>query len=450
MSTAVLLLFFALLVALLGFTIKRPALALPIGILTYAYKQVAALAVPFLQSYDSLFNYLIAIPILATFLRHNFPKVRAGFETREGKLVMTLVWVYLGLFWMSSFWSPYFGLDSWKFLPYFAIYFWMLPLLIDADPEVTIKAFLVAWSLTFVGALGLLLSPAFHVTPNTERMVVHFQAGRFEDANPLVIADMGAYLVMMSLLLFTQNRSATGSHKLLEVARSTAGIAGVALGIWLAFNTSRGETFSCLACGCLFVALVNGKSLLQSMLWLGGLVFSLVVVVSLSFVLFLPKANIEKLSNRYTQDAIMEGSGQRKDLNSENIRFVLSSPTDFLFGLGARASEKRIGAWPHNQFVQAFSETGVLGLVLLSTCFFLALRFGLRTLTMARLSAHYPSLVFTAFVLSLFAYQILVLSKKGSLTFVDTYMWLAIAAYSFDRTQGFLSSRMIGRFESSS
>jgi len=447
MSTAVLLLFFVLLIASLAFTIKLPTLTLPIGIMTYAYKQIAAVAVPFFQNYDSLLNYLIAVPILATFLRYYFPKVRVGCESREGKLLMALVWAYLALFWMSSFWSPYYGQDSWKFLPYFVVYFWMLPLLIDDDPEVTIKAFRVAWFLTFAGAFGLLLSPAFHVTPDTERMVVHFQTGRFEEANPLVIADMGAYLVMMSLLLFIRNRTGSASSKALGLARSAAGLSGVALGLWLAFNTSRGETFSCMACGCLFLALVYGKSLLQSLLWLGGLLLSVVAVISLSLALFLPKSNVEKLSARYSQDAIMEGSGQRKDLNSKNIAFALSSPTDFLFGSGARASEKRIGAWPHNQFVQAFSETGILGLILLCTCFLLALRFGLRTLAMARHSDHRPALVLTAFVLSLFVYQILVLSKKGSLTFVDTYMWLAIAAYSFDRTQGFLRSGTTGRIE---
>lgn len=440
MSTATLILFVILLLASLAYAVNFPAIALPIGIMTYSYKQIAAVGVPFLQSHDTYFNFLIAGPIAFVFFKHLTSKIKFSCHSRDGKLAIILLWIFLIFFWASSLWSPFSGFDSWKFFPYFVVYFLILPLLIDEDPEIMIRAFQLAWALTFLGALCLLLSPAFYISPDIERMVVHFHSGRFDEANPLVLADMAAYLIMMSLLIFAWPVFSTENSRMSKVLNSLMVSLGLVLGTWLAFNTSRGETVSGIACSCLFIALIKGRSIFHSILWLVGLMASLVLSAALVLFMIHPLNSIEKWSARYSVSAIAEGSDIRGDMNKRNIRAALSTPAKFVFGIGARAAEQSSGEWPHNHFVQAFSETGIIGLTLLCVCFFLSLRFGLRTIAMARNLAHPPSLIFTSFILSLLIYQLIVLSKKGSLTFVDTYMWLAIAIYSFDRTQHFLLS----------
>lgn len=437
MATVVLLLFALMLVGFLVLAFRSSALAVPLGIMTYAYKQIASLALPFLQTQGALFNYMMAGAIGSIFMYNLVFKSPVGCRTRDGKIIIILVWIFLGLFWISSLWSPFYGNDSWKFLPYFVVYFWMLPLLVGR-PASMLKAFEKVWILTFVGGVALLLSPHFHFSQDLGRMVVHFQAGRFNEASPLAIADMGAYLLLMSVLVLLANRR-SGEKKSFEMYIYVFQmLIGLALGLWLVFNTSRGETFAGILCGCLLVGLVIGKTIRQSIIWTAGIISVFAVSAIIVSAFLLPKGGISAWSERYSRTAITEGSADRKNLNSRTLEFATSSPAKFIFGIGARGCEKRLGMYPHNNFIQALGETGLLGLGLLCLCYGLAFRFGFKTLSMAKKFADNPSVIFTAFMLTLLIYQFFVLSKKGSLTFVDTYMWLAMAAFCFDRTQTML------------
>jgi O-antigen ligase len=265
-------------------------------------------------------------------------------------------------------------------------------------------------------------------------MIVHYKIGIFNEGNPLTIADMGAYLIIMSvcnLMLRSPVDPGWGAGRLLIGAFSWLGIG---LGLWLTFNTSRGETFTGIACACLLVALVKGKTIGHQLTWMAGLMSVLAISIAIVFLFLLPKRSVSELSWRYSQNAIAEGSNARIDLTTKSIEIALSSPKNFLFGIGARGCEKRLGMYPHNHFVQAFAEMGIIGLGLLCAACLFTFTFGFRTLSMARRQGDLHSLVFTAFILALFIYELVVLSKKGSLTFVDTSMWLGIAVFSFDRT----------------
>lgn len=447
MATAVLLLFVLMLVGFLVLAFRSSALAVPLGIMTYAYKQIASLALPFLQTQGALFNYMMAGAIGSIFMYNLVYKSPVGCRTRDGKIVIILVWIFLGFFWVSSLWSPFYGNDSWKYLPYFVVYFWMLPLLVGR-PAAMIKAFGIVWFLTFMGGVALLFSPHFHLSNDLGRMVVHFQAGRFNEASPLAIADMGAYLLLMSVLVFLANGRTERDKPYIKYLVVFQMFTGLMLSLWLVFNTSRGETFAGIFCGCLLVGLVVGKNIKQSILWTTGLLSALAITALIVFAFLMPKGGISKFSERYSRAAITEGSADRKNLNSRTLEFATSSPSKFLFGIGARGCEKRLGMYPHNNFIQALGEIGLLGLSLLCLCYGLAFRFGFRTLTMAKKFADKPSVVFTAFMLTLLIYQFFVLSKKGSLTFVDTYMWLAMAVFCFDRTQTMLLTQPLDFSES--
>jgi hypothetical protein len=403
--------------------------------MTYAYKQISSLAVPLFQVRGAVFNYLMAAMIAIIYLynlivRH--PGVNC--RTREGKTLQILIWVFLLFFWMSILWSPFYGTDPWRFFPYFLVYFAMLPSLTEG-PELMLKAYVAVWALTLLATLGLMVSPAFHISPDIGRMVVHFQAGMYNEGNPLAIADMGAYLILLSICILLMQFHMGEIKGRLRTFWLFAGTTGLFMGLWLTFNTSRGETFTGIACACVLVALVKGRNLVQFLKWMAIQMSILAAVAALVFMLLLPKNKIEELSWRYSASSMAEASNDRTRLGRQTIEMALATPRDFLIGIGARGCEKRLGIYPHNHFVQAFGETGIIGFGLLCLVCFLAFRFGFHTLTASRRLDEGPAVIFTALILSLLVYQLIVLSKKGSLTFVDTVMWLAIAAFSFDRTQ---------------
>ncbi|GEM_PF-4745943 len=434
MATFVLTVFLLTFGAMLAYTFRKPAMAIPLGIMTYGYKQVASLALPMLQSQGALLNYAMAGMIAMVFMYNLFfrnPGVTC--RTASGKAIQLAVWIFLLYFWVTLLWSPYYGSDPMKFVPYLLVYFAMLPALMDT-PVPMLRAFHGCWFLTILAVLGLMASPAFHLSPDLGRMTVHFEAGRVNEASPLAIADMGALLIIMSVMVLLPQDSFPRDSKLFRAARKTLAVAGIGLGLWLAFNTSRGETMTGLACGCLLFALVKGKTTSQSLTWLVGAGVGLLLTLAMVFTL-VPKGGLSESAERYSPSAIAEGKDDRVGLSSHAIEMGLSSTKSFIFGKGARACEKELGMWPHNHFVQAFGEAGIIGLGLLIICCLMTLRFGFQTLALVRKSGDSSALLFTALALSLLIYQIIVLSKKGSLTFTDTYMWLSIGAFSFDRTQ---------------
>jgi hypothetical protein len=438
MSTVAMTLFVLVFLGMCLYALRLPALVIPLAIMTYAYKQIISIAIPTLQDRGAIFNYFIASIIMIIFIYHLTNKVREKQRlTPRGKFLLALAWAFLGYFWLSILWSPYRGNDSWKFLPYFLVYFGVLPTLTEG-PESMLRAYRLTWGATFLAALCLALSPEFYVSPDIGRMVTHFKAGPFREGSPLALADMGAYLILMSLCIILTATPVNRPKSIgIYVSKFFGGL-GILLGLWLTFNTSRGETFTGVACACLLVALVKGRTAGHSLKWMFGLTSLVALSLALLFLLVLPRKTIASLSWRYSSTSMMIASSDRADLTSKTVTMALSSPKNFLFGIGARGCEQRLGIYPHNHFVQALGETGIIGLGLLCLSSLLTIHYGFRTLGLARGQADHPALLFTALMLSLLIYQLIVLSKKGSLTFVDTTMWLALAVFSFDRTHSLL------------
>lgn len=443
MSTIVLGFFFLAFIAIFFYAIRFPALVIPLGIMTYAYKQVASIIIISFQTKGATFNYMMA-GMIALIYVYNMVVRNPGVncQTRDGRSLQISLWIFLGFFWVSILWSPYYGNDTWRFLPYFVVYFAMLPSLIES-PEAMLKAFRVIWALTLLAGLGLLLSPAFKISPDIGRMVVHYETGQFNEGNPLAIADMGAYLILMSVCVLLTELVVNPENSLKRTVFILLAYAGISLGLWLAFNSSRGETFTVVICACLLIALVKGKNIGQYFLWMSGLISIIIVTVTIIFFLLLPRKDVSEFSWRYSRSSMTEASKDRMDLTTKTIEIALSSPKNFIMGIGARGCERRLGIYPHNHFVQAFGEMGIIGLSILSLSCLLTLKFGFRTLTLARRQTDSASVLFTAFIISLLVYELIVLSKKGSLTFVDTTMWISIAVFSFDRTQVLLLSNAV-------
>ena len=112
MSTAVLASFFLAFLVMFGYAIRFPALAIPLGIMTYAYKQISSLAVPMFQVRGAVFNYLMAAMIAIVYM-YNLIVRNPGVNcrTKEGKTLQILIWAFLLFFWVyeaCSLWdSPW-------------------------------------------------------------------------------------------------------------------------------------------------------------------------------------------------------------------------------------------------------------------------------------------------------------------------------------------------------
>jgi hypothetical protein len=118
-------------------------------------------------------------------------RLQLNCRTREGKALRIIVWVLICYFWLTLLWSPFYGSKVGDFLPYYIIFVAILPMLIE-DAEPMLKSFYAVWALTYLGTICLMLSPAFHMSEDTGRMVIHFAAGDPNKGTPLALADMGA------------------------------------------------------------------------------------------------------------------------------------------------------------------------------------------------------------------------------------------------------------------
>lgn len=432
MSSVLLILFVILLVLGMLYSLRYPGVAITLAIATYGLKQIATATLPFLQIYDTVFNYILGGLVSILFVFGVITKSIYVCNTTIGKKIVILIWMFLGLFWASSFWSPFKGGDSLRLMPYFVVYVFMLPYLMG-NPKQMIKAFWILWLILLVGCLGLLFSPYLDSSSYLARMVVKFQHGSHEEGNALALADSGIFLLLTSILVMFYGNFLNNKQKLIKWILLIFTLFGVVLGFWIASISSRGETFAGVISGCLLIILIKYRTVKIKYLTLASAFVILFVGTMIVFVL--AGDNYQELSPRYSQESLSEGSDIRRDLITNAISLGFSSPDKMLLGIGARGCEEELGMYPHNALVQALSETGIIGFVLLCSCYALAFRFGFRTLSMAKERSNQESVLLVALMLSLLLYDLIVESKKGSLIFVDTYMWLLLAVFSFDRTQ---------------
>jgi len=282
----------------------------------------------------------------------------------------------------------------------------------------------------------MLLSPNFALVSDMGRTVV--ESDTVEDyANPLATADMGVYLVLLSIcLLLTKS---TSKSVLFRWGRLAALYLSLCIGLWVAFTSSRGEAMACVVISSCFVALVKGRSVRHALVVLSCFVIGFVLIFI--FVYSGISEMIFEWSPRFRSDSINSASDIRVELILNSFILPFQSPAHFFFGVGARGVEQILGEYPHSALLQAFAETGIVGLLLFCCCYGTVIRFGFRTFVLARQSADAQKLLFAALSLSFLLYDILMANKKGSLQYHDTFMWLMLSVFSFDRVQRSLGVR---------
>jgi O-antigen ligase len=418
--------------------VRKPALAVTLGIGTYGLEQIAAVILPVFRIHQSAFNIMIALVIVAAFVNNLFGGLKA-YQQRETFDVFLLVYAYLTLFWVSVYWSPDHDIDRvWPLLPYFLVYVLMLPLLVR-PPEEMIRAFGVLWGLFLVGFLGLALSPMLLFSAAIGRVVVAAGGDTDSGSNPLAFADAASYLALTSLMLIFCVGKTWNPAPRARQALKVALVGGVILGFSMALISSRGETMACLVSGILLVVLLRVKRPSGAMRKVvAGMLTGASVIVLLFFTF---RGDIAKWAPRFDIDQLSTGVSVRRDIQAACVEFSWRSPRAIVLGLGGSTCEQRVGLYPHNELLQAFLETGVFGFVLFLSCYLFVVRLGLRTLAEAKSANSSEAVVITAFALALLTYELLVDSKKGSLTFPDSYMWLGLIAMMCDRAKSSLHSR---------
>lgn len=435
MWNILLILFVTLLCIALVYSLRFEPLIVALAVATYGLKQIVSVALPVLQIYDTIFNLVIAGMVIVLFVQKLLTQTLYGCRYRPSINALALVWIFLGLFWVSILWSPFSGGNSLRFFPYYVIYLLMLPFLIG-NPDQMIRAFRILWIILLVGCLGLLLSPYLEASSNLGRMVIKFQLGALEEGNPLALADTGVLLLLTSFMMIFYSGQKDNDRKIIKLMQLSIALIGVGTGFWIASIASRGETMAGIISVCFFVLLYKSKSLKQKTTIMTSFFLILFVGAIIAFTLI--SDYYQELSPRYSRESLSEGSDIRKNLVENAIRMGLSSPQTSLVGVGARGCEERLGMYPHSNLVQAMSETGIIGFLLLCSCYFLTFRSGFRSLSLAKKQTNREVALFVSFILSLLLYDLIVENKKGSLIFVDTYMWLAIAIFSFDRAKASL------------
>lgn len=428
-SDLLLLAFLALLGILFVRAVWSPARAVTLGIGTYALEQIASIRVVWFQEEQAAFNILVAITIAASFAI-GMRSGRFRIRHREARLAVLFITGFLAWFWLSAAWSPFRdSQSSWTSVPYFVVYVAAVPLLVEG-PKVMLVALRDLFLVLLFGYSGTLTSGTF--LQDTGRGVITSWTGGVESgANPLAFADGAAFLALIGVMLGTLPQSFERSTVSAKVWRYCLCPIGVVIGIWGAFLSSRGETLAAfVSCGVYILLSTSRRLTGATVLALAG-----TGIIAIALVPYYGRFEeaIVQLSPRFGRSFVVEGIEIRKELRTDSVALASESGTSLLFGIGARGCEERLGAYPHSIAIQAFAETGAVGLALLGWCYIVVAKNGVQALRRANSKNDDAGKAVVALFLSFLVYDVLVENKKGALTYPDAYMWLMLATAASDR-----------------
>lgn len=436
MATVILSIFVIVLLGAMARAIYSPALAVVLGMSTFGLEQIASIVLPLLSVHQSAFNILIAV-VLAASLTFAVHSGFVLFETNDGFDVALLLFAFLAFLMLSIIWSPAADL-TWaaQQMPYFAVYVGVIPMLVQRPPEM-LKSFRVLWFILAIGLLGTILSPNLLFSIAAARVVIGSGIGEMDlGANPLAFADTAIMLALISILFLLRALTQKTSSVILRTIAVVGSVSGIAMGVSLAFVSGRGETVAGLVSGVTLIVLIVSRS---SGSMLGRLIAATTVCAgALVFAFVRLQDAVASIAPRFTISNLLEGASVRADLQGACVDAGLATTSTLLFGIGANGCQVLIGLYPHNELIQAFSETGIIGLTLLLTCYYFTVSFAFQTLSLAKQAEAQVTVQVCALAISFLIYALLVANKRGTLTVPNTYMWIALVILICDRAQASL------------
>ncbi|MHB1097269.1 MAG: hypothetical protein ACYC3F_13980 [Gemmatimonadaceae bacterium] len=436
MATVILVIFVAVLFGAMVRALHSPALAVALGVATYGLEQIASIILPFFSIHQSAFNILMALVIVGSFVVSVNSRF-VLFNSKGGFDAALLLLAFLAYFIFSLTWSPSAEL-TWarQQIPYFVVYVAIIPMLVQPPAEM-LRALRVLWIILAMGLLGTALSPNLLFSIAAARVVIASGINDMElGANPLAFADTAVLLALTSTLILLQLRTERPSSKIMRTLGLMGGVYGIAMGTALAFVSGRGEAAAGLVSGVVLVVLITsaGSHRLLRRVLVATTIFS-----GASFVALVQLQDmIVSVAPRFVIGNLLASASVRGDLQMACINAGIASTSSLIFGIGANGCQALIGLYPHNELIQAFAETGIIGLTVLLMCYYFTLRFAFQTLSRAKLVGAQAAVHVSAFAISLTIYALLVANKRGGLTAPNTYMWVALAIVVCDRARASL------------
>lgn len=240
--------------------------------------------------------------------------------------------------------------------------------------------------------------------------------------NPLAIAEIGGYLVIVGSLMRPRVPSFT-----IRALR----IASILLGISIAFlSSSRGQLFASVIVSVMFFPVAYEiKNVKQFFIRAGSVGVAGIFVMVIAKMFLLGSASTE----RFNAENISQGLSSRMNYATTMLREYASQPTSYLQGLGIGSFNVYIEAgeegylYPHNLIVEIIADHGLIGFgiflaVVVST--------GIHTfklLRLIRVQAIDRNAI--AIVLAMAGYTTLLSMKQGSYLLIPApfFMYLIIS-----------------------
>ena len=414
--------------------IWKPACAMAPVLCMFGIEQLLMANSSFFLVRASLVNYAIGLLVLAGLISSLLRGGKASYQwPLLGWMVLTIHAFYAASFFWSV--SPQSTSMMLNFSgPYTLTVSFALALLFRDLKDLRIGLLLSLCIACFVGIL-LLLSTSIHSWGRTIEFAGDIQGSRFDmgknRANPLAIADLGAAMAIIALLIQFPK-----SSRIWSVLRWL----GVFVGAALIFRSgSRGQLIGLVIAGLAFYKFAKPRTNIQSMLTIG---FS---VVAFGGVIWLALGQFGD-SSRFDVTTFSSTYGETRGSMSAELfdEYLKSNPLHWLFGLGGGASWGLIGTYPHVVPIEVFCELGFFGFaVYLSMLLLIALAIFRLGKCTSRSSVDRGTV---AVVAALIVFNFIMSFKQGSLLFYYYFFFLSIALarveYATRRAKGV--RRLIG------
>ena len=312
--------------------------------------------------YGWLTNVIVGMIAVSGVAYHFFKgeKILAGVKNRVYVSVLVLYTYSV----VSIIWTPspdsawYFMAQAW---PYFILWYLVSPLLTTRLEDLESIVIPLIFACALLMAL-MLINPKAKFVDDRYVIDLGYQVGIGTlRSNPLAIADAGAALAITAAL-YRPNK--------VRPALTVLQVAAVLLGLALALlSGSRGQVITAVGLIAVLLPFVNRTQNIVRVV--GGIIVVFIVVGFLYFVLqnFVQGA----AADRWTAKESSQGLGMRFEMASAAITAYFTHPVYWATGLGAAAFNEYFPFrtnidphwYPHNILIEALTEYGVPGAVLM-------------------------------------------------------------------------------------
>lgn len=406
----IIFLFLAIVAALgAGYCLVRPQYAFVAVILMFPAEQL-------LQSYNPqlilrfnwLVNFITAVIVMFAIASAFFRKsdmTRGMWNGVTISLIALFTYVIAATAWTPALSSAQFFLKAG--IPYWIFFLVLSPMLLRRTEDFSriIIPTMVA---------GIVVSIMIFASPRG-----HFQYGRFVvdlgyligygelTSNPLALADIGGTIAILAILYRAEQR-----RPVILLIRIVAIASGLALAL---ASGSRGQVVFSVLCALAFYPLLSDRRNWGQIFTLG---LSGVFAVGMLFVFYTLLLDPSG-SARWTGASLEDGFFVRANLALSMMESYVGDAKAWIFGLGTSAFNfyypirEHANWYPHNIFVEALSEYGLIGFGLLSIACFITIVWGRNLFQVTRDDVRLRSTTLT--LLSLTVFHMLLAFKQGHL-----------------------------------